>query len=130
MGGCGEPFQDRQDCAGFCDNVVKSCQGGEPGAFWGRMPQRSLYLAAYDISDAKRLRKGLAVMKQFATGGQKSVFECFLTEAEKERLGEEMREGIEPNEDRFFLIPVEMRSPVRVLGIAVAPEDPPFYYAG
>jgi len=43
---------------------------------------------------------------------------------------EEMREVIEPNEDRFLLIPVEMRSRVRVLGIAVAPEDPPFYYAG
>jgi len=94
------------------------------------MPQRRLYLAAYDICDPKRLRKALAVMKQFATGGQKSVFECFLTEAEKERLVREMRDVIERREDRFFLIPVEMRSPVRVLGIAVPPEDPPFYYAG
>jgi len=94
------------------------------------MPQRSLYLAAYDICDPKRLRKALAVMKQFATGGQKSVFECFLTEAEKERLVREMREVIAEKEDRFFLIPVEMRSPVHVLGIGVPPEDPPYYYAG
>lgn len=94
------------------------------------MPQRSLYLAAYDISDARRLRKALAVMKQFATGGQKSVFECFLTEAEKARLIREMREVIDAAEDRFFLIPVEMRSPVRTLGIATPPEDPPFYFAG
>lgn len=95
-----------------------------------QQPARRLYLAAYDICDASRLRKGLAVMKQFATGGQKSVFECFLTEAEKQRLIREMREVIDPREDRFFLIPVEMRSPVRTLGIAVPPEDPPFYYAG
>lgn len=94
------------------------------------MPERRLYLAAYDIADAKRLRKALAVMKQFATGGQKSVFECFLAEAEKGRLIREMQEVIDAKEDRFFLIPVEMRSPVRVLGIAVAPEDPPYYYAG
>ncbi|GIU76153.1 MAG: CRISPR-associated endoribonuclease Cas2 1 [Bryobacteraceae bacterium] len=94
------------------------------------MPDRSLYLAAYDICDPGRLRKALHVMKQYATGGQKSVFECFLTEAEKQRLIGEMREVIEPREDRFFLIPIEMRSPVRTLGIAVPPEDLPFYYAG
>lgn len=104
--------------------------GSEQGQTGGGMPQRSLYLAAYDISDAGRLRKALAVMKQFATGGQKSVFECFLTEAEKARLIAEMREVIDSREDRFFLIPIEMRSRVRTLGIAVAPEDPPFYYAG
>lgn len=94
------------------------------------MPDRRLNLAAYDISDPKRLRKGLDAMKQFATGGQKSVFECFLTEAEKERLIREMSLVLHPAEDRFFLIPIEMRSPVRTLGIAVAPADPPFYYAG
>ena len=120
----------RQRCGAEGDNVVNSCLRGRAGAFWGRMPQRSLYLAAYDICDPKRLRKALAVMKQFATGGQKSVFECFLTEAEKERLVREMREVIAEKEDRFFLIPVEMRSPVHVLGIGVPPEDPPYYYAG
>ncbi|MGB9611114.1 MAG: CRISPR-associated endonuclease Cas2 [Bryobacteraceae bacterium] len=94
------------------------------------MPDRSLYLAAYDISDPGRLRRALHVMKQYASGGQKSVFECFLTEAEKQRLIGEMREVIDAREDRFFLIPIEMRSPVKTLGIAVPPEDPPFYYAG
>jgi len=94
------------------------------------MPERRLFLAAYDISCPKRLRKGLDVMKQFATGGQKSVFECFLTEAEKDRLIREMQQVIHPGQDRFFLIPIEPRSPVHTLGIAVPPEDPPFYYAG
>lgn len=94
------------------------------------MPARSLYLAAYDVSDPKRLRKALDVMKRYATGGQKSVFECFLTEAEKNDLLGEITEVLDPHADRFFLTPVDRRTPVRTLGIAVPPSDPPFYYAG
>ena len=94
------------------------------------MPARTLYLAAYDVSDPKRLRKALDVMKRYATGGQKSVFECFLTEAEKERLLSEITEILNPLADRFFLTPVDPRVAVRTLGIAVPPCDPPFYYAG
>jgi hypothetical protein len=41
-----------------------------------------------------------------------------------------MQQVIHPGQDRFFLIPIEPRSPVHTLGIAVPPEDPPFYYAG
>ena len=94
------------------------------------MSTRDFFLAAYDVADPRRLAAALELIKGHATGGQKSVFECFLTDAEKQRLIGEMREVIEPREDRFFLIPIEMRSPVRTLGIAVPPEDPPFYYAG
>lgn len=36
------------------------------------------YLAAYDVSDPKRLQQALHVLRDYATGGQKSVFECFL----------------------------------------------------
>lgn len=94
------------------------------------MPARSLYLAAYDVRDSRRLGKALDVMKRFATGGQKSVFECFLTEAEKKELPLAMSETLDPAADRFFLIPVDPRVRVRTLGIAVGPCDPPFYYAG
>jgi hypothetical protein len=44
------------------------------------------------------------------------VFECFLTEAEKARLLGAMRQVIEQR--------------VRTMGIAVAPEDPPYFYVG
>ncbi len=94
------------------------------------MPGRRLFLAAYDISDPRRLRKALEVMKQYATGGQKSVFECFLTEPEKNRMVGEMQQVIAPQEDRFFLIPIGAEEEIRTLGIAVKPCDPPFYYAG
>jgi len=40
------------------------------------MKNRQLYLAAYDVSCPRRLRKALYVLRGFASGGQKSVFEC------------------------------------------------------
>ncbi|HWQ68633.1 MAG TPA: CRISPR-associated endonuclease Cas2 [Patescibacteria group bacterium] len=94
------------------------------------MKDRDLYLAAYDIADDKRLRRALFLVKGYATGGQKSVFECFLTEAEKRRLLVNMDEILEDEEDRFALIRLDPRSTVHTLGIAVAPEDPPFFYYG
>jgi len=96
----------------------------------GSMSERVLHLAAYDISDARRLRLALRVAKNYATGGQKSVFECFLTEGERKRLTEEMLEAIDAKEDRFLLLRLDPRSEVKTLGIAVAPADPDFYYVG
>jgi CRISPR-associated protein Cas2 len=94
------------------------------------MTKRSLYIACYDISDSARLRKALYVLRNYATGGQKSVFECFLTHAEKQNLIEDVREVIDETEDRFLLLRLDPRKPVRVLGIAVTPEDPAYFYVG
>lgn len=92
--------------------------------------ERSLYIAAYDIASPRRLRAALKLVKAYATGGQKSVFECFLTQGERRQLLGEMREVIEFGEDRFLLIRLDPRSRVRTLGIAIEPEDPPFFYHG
>jgi CRISPR-associated protein Cas2 len=94
------------------------------------MPKRVLYLAAYDVSNPARLRQALYAVKGFATGGQKSVFECFLTDAERERLLERVAAVIDPDQDRFMLLRIEAGAPVRTLGAAVAPADPLFYYVG
>lgn len=94
------------------------------------MPKRSLYLAAYDVSDVTRLRQALHAVKGYATGGQKSVYECFLTDAEREELLGRVAEVIDTEEDRFLLVRVEAGSPVHTLGVAVAPGDPSFYYVG
>lgn len=48
------------------------------------MPQRTLHLAAYDISEPRRLVAALKLMRAFATGGQKSVHELYLTPAERQ----------------------------------------------
>jgi CRISPR-associated protein Cas2 len=94
------------------------------------MTKRFLYIACYDIADNGRLRKALHVLRNYSTGGQKSVFECFLTESEKRCLIEEVREVIDEAEDRFLLLRLDPRGPVRVLGIAEPPADPAYFYVG
>jgi len=94
------------------------------------MSQRQLYLAAYDVSDPRRLVQALHVLRDYATGGQKSVFECFLSAAEKRALIAEVTEVLDLLEDRFFLVRLDPRSKVRTIGIAVKPQDPAFYYIG
>jgi len=91
---------------------------------------RRLHIAAYDIADPQRLREALKVAKNYASGGQRSVFECFLTELEAERLIAEMRQVTDRHEDRFLLLRLDPRLEVTVLGIAVAPREPELYYEG
>jgi CRISPR-associated protein Cas2 len=92
------------------------------------MAKRDLYLAAYDVSDPGRLREALKVLKNYACGGQKSVFECFLTNAEQRTLVSEVREVLDLEEDRFMLLQLGRGARVRALGVAVAPDDPDFFY--
>lgn len=82
------------------------------------------------MADPRRLRLALQVAKQYASGGQKSVFECFLTEPERDQMFGEMQELLCPDEDRFLLLRLDSRREVAVLGVGVAPEDPDFYYVG
>ena len=94
------------------------------------MSHRHLFIAAYDIADNKRLRKALKILRAYASGGQKSVFECFLTAAEERRLLAEIKEVIDEQEDRFFLLQLDERCRVLTLGKAVPPQDGAFYYVG
>lgn len=94
------------------------------------MSERDLYIAAYDIASAKRLRAALKLVKGHATGGQKSAYECFLTPAERRNLLSDLGSVIEPEEDRFLLIRLDPRSRVHTLGIGEPPQDPPFFYCG
>ena len=94
------------------------------------MPRRTLYIAAYDISDNRRLRRAHHVLKGYATGGQKSVFECFLSEMERRQLLADVRDVIDESEDRFILLRLEQRATLRTLGTAVKPADPDLFYVG
>ncbi len=86
-------------------------------------PTRRLYIAAYDIRHPKRLRRALHLLKEQASGRQKSVFEVFLTEPEKERLLERVAEVLNPDEDRFFLLRLSDHQAMLTAGIAVPPLD-------
>jgi len=94
------------------------------------MSKRQLFIAAYDISDSKRLRKVLKVVRAYASGGQKSVYECFLTMNEKSSLLAEVCAVMDVSEDRFFLLKLDTRCRVITLGKAVPPQGGAFYYIG
>jgi CRISPR-associated protein Cas2 len=94
------------------------------------MSERDLYIAAYDIHSARRLRAALKLVKGHSTGGQKSVYECFLTAAERRAMLAALRALIEPGEDRVLLIRLDPRSRVHTLGIGEPPQDPSFFYCG
>ncbi|MEC4746983.1 CRISPR-associated endonuclease Cas2 [Methylomicrobium sp. Wu6] len=94
------------------------------------MAKRQLYLAAYDISCNRRLRKALYVLRGYASGGQKSVFECFLTATEKQQLLEDIAQVINPEEDRFVVLRLAGVKHIRTLGKAVLPQDGSFFYVG
>lgn len=93
------------------------------------MPQRKLYLAAYDVRNPKRLRKALKILKDYASGGQKSAFECYLTPDEKRELKRRIESVIDVNVDSFLVVPLDAGA-ARVLGVAVPPLDDQFFYLG
>ncbi len=92
--------------------------------------ERNLYIAAYDVADDARLRAALRVLKNYSTGGQRSVFECFLTAGERRSLLRETTATINLDEDKFLLVRLDPRSEVVCLGVAVPPVDPDYYYVG
>jgi CRISPR-associated protein Cas2 len=94
------------------------------------MTQRTLYIAAYDVSDQRRLREALKLLKGYASGRQKSVFECFLTMSERRDLLDGVHAVLDADEDRFVLLRLDARGKVRTLGKAVKPVDPPWFYVG
>ena len=94
------------------------------------MPRRELYLAAYDISEPRRLTAALKLARAYATGGQKSMHEIYLTPAERSALVDDMRLLLALETDRFLLLRLDPRSRVHTLGKAVPPSDPDYFYVG
>lgn len=94
------------------------------------MTQRSLWLIAYDVREPRRLRRTLEVVKSWSTGGQKSLHECWLDDAELVALAADLRAEIDPRIDSLLLLAPEPKAGVRTLGIATKPIDPHFFYLG
>ena len=94
------------------------------------MTRRALCIAAYDVSEPARLRKAHHVVKRFATGGRKSVFECFPTPSKREDLPAGVCEVLAEDEDRMALLRIEPRARPTLLGVAVPAADPDFFCIG
>lgn len=84
----------------------------------------------YDITDSRRLNSARYLLKGYSTGGQKSVFECFLTDAELAYLTGMLGRLILKEEDRVHVFTMDGRSVTHTLGIAVQPKDPAYFYIG
>jgi len=91
---------------------------------------RTLYLIAYDITDDKRLSDVREFLKGYSTGGQKSVYECFLTDGELRYVAERLRMLIYSRHDRVHIFQMDARSKTHTLGIGVQPKDPSYFYIG
>ncbi|MDN5874076.1 MAG: CRISPR-associated endonuclease Cas2 [Salinisphaera sp.] len=91
---------------------------------------RKLFVVAYDVRKPKRLAAALRVVKGFASGGQKSAYECWLNENEREQLHGELAGVLNLDVDSVAFFPLELRRPVSALGAAVLPADPAYFYVG
>ncbi len=91
---------------------------------------RALYLVAYDISKPSRLRKTLIVLKDYASGGQKSAFECYLTAGERAELLFRVEQIMDADDDSFLVIKLTNRDAVNILGCAIKPADELYTYLG
>ena len=92
--------------------------------------ERTLYLIAYDITNNRRLNRVRQFLKGYSTGGQKSVYECFLTDGELRYVKKKIERLIDEDEDRVHIFTMDGRSRTHALGIAVQPKDPQYFYIG
>ncbi|GAB4441447.1 MAG: CRISPR-associated endonuclease Cas2 [Cyanobacteria bacterium J069] len=88
-----------------------------------------LTLIVYDIPDNRRRLKLSNLLEGYGRRVQKSVFECFLTQAQMERLYQQVAARLDPAEDnvRFYWIPPKAMTKTLTLG-SPKPEPPPSAY--
>jgi CRISPR-associated protein Cas2 len=95
-----------------------------------QVAHRNFYLAAYDVSHPRRLAAALSLVRGFSTGGQRSVYELFLTCSERIELLHNMALILDEDADRFLLLRLDTRARCYALGIAALPSDPDYFYVG
>ena len=89
-----------------------------------------LTVVAYDIADDTRRRHAARICEQRMLRVQESVFEAWLTTAERDRLMEALRQVIEPESDQIRLYPLALREQGRRAVIGTMPQalpTPDFY---
>ncbi len=91
--------------------------------------ERSRYVISYDIPEDRRRNRVARVLEGHGERVQYSVFECVLTEAQFERLWDELRGLIAPQEDslRAYRLCPPCAGWVRTVGQAPRIEVPEVY---
>ncbi|MFC0322783.1 CRISPR-associated endonuclease Cas2 [Gallibacterium melopsittaci] len=88
--------------------------------------QRTRYLVAYDIADHKRLYRIHKKVESYAIGGQKSFYECWLTEHELIHFKQEVRKLMQLDEDRLFIFQLHTNTNPMLYGKAHIQSTEPF----
>ena len=92
--------------------------------------QRNLYLVADEICHPRRLTQALKIVRAYATGGQKSVHECWLEPGELAVLKRDLEAVIDAGEDSAIFVRLGPRMKPRTWGIARPSADPAFFFVG
>lgn len=80
--------------------------------------RRSLYLAAYDIADERRLHAVGRYLGGYRVAGQKSVLEIWVTAAELQQIRRDLKNLIDREDDRVHILGLDPRSQPRLHGRA------------
>jgi CRISPR-associated protein Cas2 len=88
-----------------------------------------LVLVVYDIPDNKRRQKLATFLEGYGRRVQKSVFECFISLAEMQKLHGLVEKRVKPDEDnvRFYWIAADALPRTLTIG-SRGPEPPPKLY--
>lgn len=88
-----------------------------------------LTLIVYDIPDNRRRHKLSKLLEGYGRRVQESVFECFLTQSEMERLYQQVAARMNPALDnvRFYWIPPQAVAKTKTIG-SDKPKPPPSAY--
>ncbi len=90
---------------------------------------RRFVLAACDISDPRRRARMRNTVSAWAHGGQKSVWECFVTPAEEPAFEQALLGNLDQTRDRLAILHPHRRG-ARMLGRARLAEDAPLVFIG
>jgi len=84
------------------------------------------YLVCYDISDPKRLRRVLRVMKGYGRHWQLSVFFCVLKSLDRVRMQRDLEAEMNQKEDQAVIVDLgpdeeQARQAITVIGPSLPP---------
>jgi CRISPR-associated protein Cas2 len=77
---------------------------------------RTLYLVAYDVCNPRRLHKVCRYLTGFKVGGQKSVFEIWVTPAELTQIRADLEQLMDAGKDRLHIFALDPRMKPHCLG--------------
>jgi len=79
---------------------------------------KEFYLVCYDISDERRLSRVAKIMEDYGTRVLYSIFECYITPKEFDKMKSAVEKEMDPLDDRvrYYKLCPTCRKPVIHLG--------------